>query len=125
MNAIMIPVEIEQFMVANEDAVEAIPTHVNFLQVLPFDHVFVNGCGLLLFKVHEISSHDSFVLFCEGPELSVLQVYMLQLVLAWESERQKLESILQGHLVLLEAIHVVEIRATSSEAKVILIRPLS
>ena len=98
-------------MLCKQNAVLALPIHVHLFDVFPLDDILVYQWWWLPLEVIEIGSGDDLIPLRKRPEFAILQVYVLQVVVGqlWEGERTEFESILQSDLVLLEAIHVVQI----------------
>lgn len=101
-------------MLSQHNAMNSFSINKHLLDVLSLDDVLVNHWRLGAIEVVQICLGHNLLPFSQSPELSVLQVYVFEMVVVqiWESILIELERILKSHLVLLEAKHVVYISAT-------------
>ena len=96
-------------MLRQQDAVHALSVDKHFFDVLPFDDVFIDQRWLSPLKFVQVCSCNDLISACQSPQLAILQVDMLEagILKIWKSEGQKLEGVLERHLILLKPEHIV------------------
>ena len=117
MNAIVVPICVEQLVLRHENAVVALTVHIYLFDVLPLDLVVIDGVGML--AIVYVYLENSLILVGYGPELAVLKIGMLEISVrqnVGRAQHLELEGVLKRHLILLEAKHRIKVIATKSSA---------
>ena len=96
-NLIAVPVDVEQFVITDQDTVNTLTINVHLPRVLLLDKVLVNQFWVPPHPV-QVSSGDLFSFRSHGPKLTILQIDMLEAILSFRNMIKELGLEVEGLL---------------------------